>query len=284
MEISQRFLCLSVILLSSCAVLNENKDLSLTQNIEPSAILDLQSEELKNLPAAKVKPTVAIYPNSFRDLTGQRKSNSSFALFSTAITQAPEAFLIRALKHASNGNFFTVVERVGLDNLTKERQLIRSTRQEFKEDNKMKPLLFAGLIIEGGVISYEANNKSGGLGARYLGIGTSKQYREDSVTISLRLVSVSTGEVLIETLVSKSIISTNVSQDIFRFIETGTELVEVEGGIAKNESVSIALQKAVEKGILNIIYTGIERGYWEYDEIEINEPDCDAECIDNIRG
>ena len=284
MEISQRFLCLSVILLSSCAVLNENKDLSLTQNIEPSAILDLQSEELKNLPAAKVKPTVAIYPNSFRDLTGQRKSNSSFALFSTAITQAPEAFLIRALKHASNGNFFTVVERVGLDNLTKERQLIRSTRQEFKEDNKMKPLLFAGLIIEGGVISYEANNKSGGLGARYLGIGTSKQYREDSVTISLRLVSVSTGEVLIETLVSKSIVSTNISQDIFRFIEAGTELVEVEGGIAENESVSIALQKAVEKGILNIIYTGIERGYWEYDEIKINEPDCDAECINNIRG
>ena len=243
METLQRFLYLSVILLSSCAVLNENKDLSLTQSIKSSSILDLQSKELK-------------------DLTGQRKSNSSFALFSTAITQAPEAFLIRALKHAANGNFFTVVERVGLDNLTKERQLIRSTRQEFKEDNKMKPLLFAGLIIEGGVISYEANIKSGGLGARYLGIGTSKQYREDAVTISLRLVSVSTGEVLIETLVSKNIISTSVSQDIFRFIEAGTELVEVEGGIAENESVSIALQKAVETGVLNIIYTGIERGYW----------------------
>ena len=284
MEISQRFLCLSVILLSSCAVLNENKDLALTKNIESSAILNLQSEELKNLSPAKINPSVAVYPNSFRDLTGQRKSNSSFALFSTAITQAPEAFLIRALKHAADGKFFTVVERVGLDNLTKERQLIRSTRQEFKEDNKMQPLLFAGLIIEGGVISYEANLKSGGLGARYLGIGTSKQYREDTVTISLRLVSVSTGEVLIETLVSKSIVSTNISQDIFRFIEAGTELVEVEGGIAENESVSIALQKAVETGILNIIYTGIERGYWEYDENEINEPDCDVECINNIRG
>ncbi len=284
MEIQQRFLCLLVVLLSSCAVL-ENQDLSLTQNIKSSSILDLQSEELKNLPAAKLKPSVAIYPNSFRDLTGQRKSNSSFALFSTAITQAPEAFLIRALKHAANGQFFTVVERVGLDNLTKERQLIRSTRQEFKEDNKMKPLLFAGLIIEGGVISYESNNKSGGLGARYLGIGTSKQYREDTVTISLRLVSVSTGEVLIETLVSKNIISTSVSQDIFRFIEAGTELVEVEGGIAENESVSIALQKAIETGILNIIYIGIERGYWKYDEkIKINEPDCDADCINNIRS
>ena len=283
MEIQQRFLCLLVVLLSSCAVL-ENQDLALTQNIKSSSILDLQSEELKNLPAAKLKPSVAIYPNSFRDLTGQRKSNSSFALFSTAITQAPEALLIRALKHAANGQFFTVVERVGLDNLTKERQLIRSTRKEFKENNKMKPLLFAGLIIEGGVISYESNNKSGGLGARYLGIGTSKQYREDTVTISLRLVSVSTGEVLIETLVSKNIISTSISQDIFRFIEAGTELVEVEGGIAKNESVSIALQKAIETGILNIIYIGIERGYWKYDENKINKPDCDAECIANIRG
>ena len=282
MEIQQRFLCLSVVLLSSCAVFDAN--VILKQNIKSSAVLDLQSEELKNLPAAKLKPSVAIYPNSFRDLTGQRKSNSSFALFSTAITQAPEALLIRALKHAANGQFFTVVERVGLDNLTKERQLIRSTRKEFKEDNKMQPLLFAGLIIEGGVISYESNNKSGGLGARYLGIGTSKQYREDTVTISLRLVSVSTGEVLIETLVSKNIISTSISQDIFRFIEAGTELVEVEGGIAKNESVSIALQKAIETGILNIIYIGIERGYWKYDENKINKPDCDAECIANIRG
>ena len=283
MVIQRLFLCLSVALLSSCVVL-ENQDLALTKNIKSSSVLDLQSKELKNLPSAENKPSVAIYPNSFRDLTGQRKSNSSFALFSTAITQAPEAFLIRALKHAANGNFFTVVERVGLDNLTKERQLIRSTRQEYKEDNKMKPLLFAGLIIEGGVISYESNNKSGGLGARYLGIGTSKQYREDTVTISLRLVSVSTGEVLIETLVSKSIISTSISQDIFRFIEAGTELVEVEGGVAENESVSIALQKAIETGILNIIYIGIDRGYWKYDETKINKPSCDAECIANIRG
>ena len=284
MVIQRLFLCLLVALLSSCAVLNKNQDLVLTQDIKASSTLDLQSEELKNLPSAKVRPTIAIYPNSFRDLTGQRRSNSSFALFSTAITQAPEALLIRALKHAANGQFFTVVERVGLDNLTKERQLIRSTRKEFKEDNKMQPLLFAGLIIEGGVISYESNNKSGGLGARYLGIGTSKQYREDTVTISLRLVSVSTGEVLIETLVSKNIISTSISQDIFRFIEAGTELVEVEGGIAKNESVSIALQKAIETGILNIIYIGIERGYWKYDENKINKPDCDAKCIANIRG
>ena len=284
MVIQRLYLCLLAIFISSCAVLNHNEDLALTQDIKPSSVLDLQSEELKNLPPATVMPTIAIYPNSFKDLTGQRRSNSSFALFSTAITQAPEAFLIRAFKHTANGKFFRVVERVGLDDLTKERQLIRSTRKEFKEDNKMKPLLFAGLLVQGGVISYEANLRSGGAGARYLGIGNSKQYREDTVTISLRLVSVSTGEVLMETLVSKSIISTSVSQDVFRFIETGTELVEIEGGVAENESVSIALQKAIETGVLNIINIGIERGYWKYENIKINEPVCDAECIADIRG
>ncbi len=284
MAIQRLYLCLLVTLLSNCAVISHNEDLVLSKKIQSPDILELQSEELKNLPAASVMPTVAIYPNSFKDLTGQRRSNSTFALFSTAITQAPEAFLIRALKHTSGGEFFRVVERVGLDDLTKERQLIRSTRKEFKEDNKMKPLLFAGLLVQGGVISYEANLKSGGAGARYLGVGNSKQYREDTITISLRLVSVSTGEVLTETLVSKSIISTSISQDIFRFIETGTELVEIEGGVSENESVSIALQKAIETGVLNIIKIGIERGYWRYEQTKINEPSCDDECITAIRG
>ena len=284
MAIQRLYLCLLVILLSSCAVVQESGDLVLTKKVQSSSTLDLQSEELRNLPPAKIRPTIAIYPNSFRDLTGQRRSNSTFALFSTAVTQAPEAFLIRAFKHTAGVKFFRVVERVGLDDLTKERQLIRSTRKDFKEDNKMQPLLFAGLLVQGGVISYEANLKSGGSGARYLGIGTSKQFREDTVTISLRLVSVSTGEVLMETLVSKSILSTSVSQDVFRFIETGTELVEIEGGISENESVSIALQKAVETGVLNIINIGIERGYWKYEQTKINEPSCDDECIAAIRG
>ena len=279
------FLCLLVAsLFSGCAVLNQNKDLSLTRDTEPANILDLQSVALAEVPPAKRKPIIAVYRDSFQDLTGQRKSNSSFALFSTAVTQAPEALLIRALKHAANGEFFRVVERVGLDNLTKERQLIRSTRENFEQDQKLQPLLFAGLIIQGGVISYDTNVESGGIGARYLGIGTSKQYREDVVTISLRLVSVSTGEILVETTVSKNILSTSVSQDVFKFYEQGTELVEIEGGVAENEVGSIALQKAIEGGVFNLIEIGIERGYWEYETIKIDEPSCDVDCVDNIRG
>ena len=75
-----------------------------------------------------------------------------------------------------------------------------------------------------------------------------------------------------------------MSQDIFKFYEQGTELVEIEGGIAENEVGSIALQKAIEAGVFNLIEIGIERGYWEYETIKIDEPSCDVDCVDSIRG
>ena len=263
-------LFLLVVLLSSCAprytsLLEEGGIPYLV--IEKASVRDLQNEELFNIQPAKRKPVVAIYPNSFTDQTGQRKSNGQFAQFSTAITQSPDAFLIRALKHAANGEFFHVAERVALDSLTKERQLIRSTRENFDEESAVKPLLLAGLLVQGAVLTYDQNIRSGGMGARYLGIGSSKEYREDLITISLRLVSVSTGEVLIEVLINKSIISVGLSQDLFRFISNGTRLVEIEGGAAENESTSIALQQAIEEGVLQIIKIGIDKGYWEYEKI-----------------
>ena len=249
---------------------------------------ELQSKELANVAKPLVQPVVAVYPTAFTDQTGQRKSNSEFALFSTAITQQPNALLIRALKHAGNGDFFTVVERVGLDNLTKERQLIRSAREQSVSDEEKKkqlrPLLFAGVLIEGAVIAYESNLSTGGVGARYLGIGSSIQYREDSVTVSLRMVSVATGEILIEVMTEKTIFSYGKSEDVFRFIEMGTELVEIELGNSRNESSTIALMKAIESAVLELINVGYDRSFWKHEEIEINEPDCDAECIANIRG
>jgi len=290
MEQLLKSLSLSVLLLSSCSIFNQFED-TYEQRFKKNDIVkisELQSEELANVKKPIIKPVVAVYPSAFTDQTGQRKSNSEFALFSTAITQQPNALLIRALKHAGNGDFFTVVERVGLDNLTKERQLIRSAREQTLSDEEKKqalrPLLFAGVLIEGAVIAYETNLTTGGVGARYLGIGSSIQYREDSVTITLRMVSVATGEILIEVMTEKTIFSYGKSEDVFRFIEEGTELVEIEMGNSRNESTTIALTKAIESAVLKIINVGYDRSFWKYEEIKINEPDCDADCIDNIRG
>ena len=276
MEIQLRSLCLLGILLSSCtnwSILdNYIPPVSLTKQAEVGTLIN---KELANIGKPFIKPTIAVYPTSFTDQTGQRRSNSSYASFSTAITQAPHAYLIRALKHASDGEFFDVVERVGLDNLTKERQLIRSTRKDFKESKDLMPLTFAGLLMEGGVIGYESNIKSGGLGARYLGIGSTKEYRQDIVTVSLRTVSVSTGKVLTEVLTTKSILSVAISQDAFRFVSNDTELVEIENGMVENESVNIALQNAIETAVLETIQLGLKKNLWSI---------IDEEILNAIRG
>lgn len=219
------------------------------------------TDEIKNVPKANVQPIVAVY--KFQDLTGQRKSIDGYASFSSALTQAPETYLIRALKQSG---FFRVVERVGIDHLTRERQIIRSTRDKFDDATEQLPLLFAGIIVEGGVVDYNTNLLTGGMGARYLGIGNSKQYREDTVVVSIRLVSVSTGEILMENLTTKTILSVGLSNDFFRYIANGTKLVEFESGNAMNESKSIALQSAIEIGIVNIIGQGEEKGYWSFRE------------------
>ena len=64
----------------------------------------------------------------------------------------------------------------------------------------------------------------------------------------------------------------------------GTELVEVELGNSRNESTTIALMKAIEGAVLELINIGYDRSFWKHEETEINEPDCDAECIANMRG
>jgi len=276
METQLKSLCLLGILLSSCtnwSILNNYiPPVSLTKQAEVGTLIN---KELANIGKPFIKPTIAVYPTSFTDQTGQRRSNSSYASFSTAITQAPHAYLIRALKHTSDGEFFDVVERVGLDNLTKERQLIRSTRKDFKESKDLLPLTFAGLLMEGGVIGYESNIKSGGLGARYLGIGSTKEYRQDIVTVSLRTVSVSTGKVLTEVLTTKSILSVAISQDAFRFVSNDTELVEIENGMVENESVNIALQNAIETAVLETIQLGLKKNLWSI---------IDEEILNAIRG
>ena len=279
---------LSVALLSSCASLLfdpiEN-NLGPIQRIENAQVETLVVSNLASVGTPKRQPVVAVYPTGFTDQTGQRLSNSSYASFSTAITQLPSAYLIRALHKAGsdNGGFFTVVERVGLDNLTKERQIIRSTREQKDEGAELGALLFAGLIIEGGVIGYEGNVTSGGAGARYLGLGATKAYRRDSVTVQLRLVSVTSGKVLLETLVTKTILSASLSNDVFRFISDNTELVEIESGVVRNESGGLALRAAIETAVLQIIKEGTEAGYWSIDE-KFKNIDCDDACVTAIRG
>ena len=262
---SLSLLFLSAILVSSCASLGDNEWEIPTKPESAKVQYTLLEEKLRSIEPPIRRPSVAIY--AFADQTGQKKQNSNGGTsFSTAVTQAPQVYLIRALKRASNGNFFKVVDRTALDWLTKERQLIRQTRSSYEGDGakKLPALTFAGMIVAGGIVGYDHSTESGGAGARYLGIGSSREFSRDTVTINIRLISVATGEVLLDVITSKTILSTASGGDLFRYVEQGTRLVEVESGVARNESVSIATQRAIETGVLELIQRGNQKGFWTF--------------------
>jgi curli production assembly/transport component CsgG len=225
--------------------------------------------------------TIAVY--SFTDKTGQRKPNDKFSSLSSAVTQGAESWVIQALQEVGNGTWFQVVERVGLDNLVKERQLIRSTREQYEgeEATVLKPLLFAGLLIEGAVVGYDSNVVSGGSGARYLGIGATTQYRVDTVTISMRIVSVSTGEVLSSVTVQKNIASHATGVDVFKFLDMGTKALEIETGMAINEPVNYAVRSAVEQSIVELVEQGERRGLWQYKVLDDTQERVNNETMGN---
>jgi curli production assembly/transport component CsgG len=212
--------------------------------------------------------TVAVY--GFKDLTGQKKSSTTLALFSSAVTQGSEVFLIKSLQDSKK--WFRVVERVGLDNLIKERQLIRNQREvyEGKEAKPLKPLTVAGLILEGGIIGYDSNIRSGGNGARFLGIGGSQQYRVDEIVISLRMISISSGEVLLNVAVSKTIYSTQHNVSVLRFVDQGTRSLELESGAALNEPTTYAVRVAIEQAVYEMIVEGEKKGLWKYKQLANN--------------
>ena len=231
-------------------------------------------KDLSNIESPKGEPIViAVY--DFLDMTGQKKPGGSFASMSTAVTQGSYQILIKSLQDAGNGKWFRVVERSSLPSLLQERKLIRSTRQQVNGEGAepLPPLLFAGAYITGGIVGYDSDIKSGGFGARVLGIQANKQYRQDIVTIIIRLVNVQTGEVVLSTTVEKTIFSTSTGSDIFKYFDTDTMLVEVEAGYARNEPVTFAVRKAIEKGVVDVINLGVDKGLWEFDIKEVTIPE-----------
>ena len=212
---------------------------------------------------------IAVY--DFLDMTGQKKPGGNFASMSTAVTQGSYQLLIKALQDAGDGKWFRVVERASLPSLLQERKLIRSTRQMADGENAepLPPLLFAGAYITGGIVGYDSDTKSGGIGARILGIQANTKYRQDVVTVILRLVNVQTGEVVISTTIEKTIFSTGKGADIFKYFDADTMLLETEAGMARNEPVTFAVRKAIEAGVAEIIGEGAKKGLWKIKVAEV---------------
>lgn len=250
--------------MTGCTTIPSSVEIGKPPSVQATPIPEMMSA-VPPLDGKKI--TIAVY--SFGDKTGQRKPADNIANLSSAVTQGAEVWVIKGLQEVGNGTWFDVVERVGMDNLIKERQLIRNTREVYEKnlDNgptPLKPMVFAGLILEGGVVGYDSNVAMGGVGARYLGIGAQTEYRVDTVTVVMRLVSVSTGRVLMSIATEKTIASHRSGADIFKFFDMGTKLVESEAGFSVNEPVNYAVRAAIEAGIVELVYEGERKEFWSF--------------------
>jgi curli production assembly/transport component CsgG len=235
------------------------------QKYKPQVADNVLQREFDTIPPpAGNKISVAVY--QFTDKTGQRRQQANVANFSTAVTQGAEVFLIKALQDVGHGQWFDVVERTNIDALTKERLIIRQMREAYEGKNAkpLMPMQFAGIIMEGGIIGYDSGTESGGAAYRWLGIGPSTQYSKDTVTISLRAVSVNTGKVLAAVTVTKIVYSTADSVAVLKFMNNNTQAFEAETGLTINEPGTLAVKATIEAAVVELIKEGERKGVWDY--------------------
>jgi curli production assembly/transport component CsgG len=224
------------------------------------------NHQLRAYPPPQRQVIVAVY--DFPDLTGQYKDQENFQSLSRAVTQGGAAMLITALQDAGERRWFTVLDRASLNNLLKERQIVTEMRRVYRgevdiNESVLPPIANASILLEGGIIGYDTNTLTGGAGASFLGIGANAKYTQDTITVTLRAVSIKTSEVLASVTVNKVIASVALGGNVFRYVMMD-RLLQAEAGITHNEPKQIALQAAVEKAVMSLILEGVQLKIWSF--------------------
>ena len=237
-------------MLGACSSLHEPAGTSDMAHLTPATSA---TRDLHQLPPPLGRIVVAVY--GFRDLTGQFKPAPDSS-FSTSVTQGAASILMQALR---SSGWYTPVERENLQDLLTERKIVRSLGDSAAAS--LPQLMPATILIEGGIIAYESNVRSGGAGARYLGIGVSTQYRVDQVSVSLRSVDIRDGQVLNNVSTTKTIYSYEVRPSVFKFVNF-KDLVEFEAGMTRNEPAQLCVREAIEAAVLHLTVLGVRDGVW----------------------
>ena len=229
---------------------------------------------LNALPPPTRPLAVAVY--GFTDQTGKFEKVDNGQTLSRAITQGGTSILVKALQDAGDRKWFTVVERENLKDLLNERQIITEMRARYLGELNVNPqalpaMLFAGVLLEGGIISYDTNTFTGGAGASLLGIGVDTKYKQDTVTVYLRAVSVKTGEILTTVTTSKTITSVAMNANVFAYVASD-KVLGAELGYTTNEPGQIALRQAIEKAVYALVMEGADLKLWSFQDQAVGWP------------
>jgi curli production assembly/transport component CsgG len=233
-----------------------------------------QQKSLNEIPPPAAPIAVAVY--GFTDQTGKFQASDAGQSLSRAVTQGGGSILVKALQDAGDRKWFTVVERESLKNLLNERQIITEMRARYLGElslntQALPALLFAGVILEGGIVSYDTNTLTGGNGAALLGLGINEKYKQDTVTVYLRAVSVKTGEILTTVTTSKTVNSRALQGNVFAYVASDM-IAQSEVGYTTNEPTQLALQQAIEKAVYGMVMEGVDLKLWSFANPEAGWP------------
>ncbi len=252
--------------LGACAVPHKPAEVATPAHLTPATP---STRDLLRLPAPKGKIVVAVY--GFRDQTGQYKPAPDSS-FSTSVTQGAASMLVKALK---DSGWFTPVERESLQELLTERRIVRAldgSQGDKAPAIHIPALVPASILIDGGIVAYESNVRTGGLGARFLGVGASTQYRMDQVTVGLRSVDIRTGRVLQTVSTTKTIFSYEVRPSVYKFVNF-KDLLEIEAGVTNNEPTQLCVKEAIEAAVIHLTVQGLKDKSWSLSkESDWNSP------------
>ena len=231
-------------------------------------------KSLNEIPPPAAPIAVAVY--GFTDQTGKFQATDTGQSLSRAVTQGGGSILVKALQDVGDRRWFTVVERESLKNLLNERQIITEMRARYLGElnlntQALPALLFAGVILEGGIVSYDTNTLTGGKGAAVLGLGVNEKYKQDTVTGYLRAVSVKTGEVLTSVTTSKTVNSRAMQGNVFAYAASDV-IAQSEVGYTTNEPTQLALQQAIEKAVYGMVMEGVDLKLWNFANEEAGWP------------
>jgi len=219
------------------------------------------TRDLTHLPPPKGRIVAAVY--GFRDLTGQYKPSPDSS-FSSQVTQGGASFLVKAMR---DSGWFTPVERENLQDLLTERKIMRALETPDDRNRagsnvaQIGALAPANIVLEGGIVGYDSNIRTGGAGVAYLGISASQQYRVDQVTVNLRAVDIRNGTILNSVSTTKTIYSIQVDTGVYRFIGF-KDLLQAEIGMTRNEPQQLCVNEAIESALVHLIVQGVANQTW----------------------
>lgn len=242
---------------------------------------ELQVEEIVLPPPPTSALTVAIY--NCIDTTGQRRPTGTSQALSSAVPLDCSPYLVEAVRSLTPGYVFPV-ERQHVDELLRERQLATlalnnmsltaapsgaggSAGQQAPGATppgpspwRLNTLRVAEVLLVGQVVAYDRQTRQLTAGAALAGIGITGAVITDLVTFSLRAVAVQTGEILGQSIVTKSITSQTVGGHNVQVWPTTILDLELGGGV--KEPVGLALLASVRSCLTQLVDHGIHDGWW----------------------